>query len=184
MNRAVAHARGFALAALGLLVVDGWLGWVCWNQWDQARLADAQFVHLAGLADQIERLRRNPLQIEEGARSHEALARLVETAARQVNLSPEQIVQIDPSEPRRLEKTPYLEQRTSLELREVRLQQIVEFAMALEASGQGLDVPTLALRIPAAGDSPANEERWNAQLLLTCRIYDGSLPPSPSVPAP
>ena len=170
----------FWLAGWGLMFLNGWLAWTCWAQWDQAYASQTQLAHLERLASKIEALRKNPIQVEEGARTNDALAQLVETAARQVNLNPEQIVRIDPSESRRIEKTPYLEQRTSIELREIPLRKIVEFSLALEQSGKGIDVPTLSIRIPAGVEPTANkEELWNAQILLTCRNYEASIPTSP-----
>lgn len=167
----------FWFALLGLLLANGWIGWTTWIQRDQAQAAQAQAIHLAGLAEQIEQLRRSPTQVDAGARSSDALARIVEQAAQAAGLNLENIVRIDPGEPRRLADSPYLEQRTDVELREVSLARIVEFTIALGREETGLDVPTLALRLPGGLENPAQgEELWNAQILLTSRIYDPKIP--------
>lgn len=166
-------------AALGLILANGWIGWTCWIHREQAFAAQAQVQHLVVLAEKIESLRRNPVRVEQGARTGDALARIVESAARQAGLNPEQIVRIDPGEMRQLGDSPYLEQRTDVELREASLQKIVEFTLAVEGSGTSMDVPTLSLRVPSGPDSPAGtEELWNAQVLLTSRIYQPKIPAS------
>ncbi len=174
----------FGVALCGLVIANVWLGWTSWSQWEQAQAAWAQERHLERLAQKIEVLRDRPVQIEEGLRTSDALARLVETSARQVGLNPEQIVRIDPGDPRRIEQTPYLEQRTNVELREIPLRKLVEFSMALEHSGMGMLVSSLSTRVPPGVDSAEIlEELWNAQLLLTGRIYADNVPPSPPSPS-
>ncbi|WP_010583126.1 hypothetical protein [Schlesneria paludicola] len=171
----------FWLALLGLVVTNAWVGWNCWILADQAQAAVRQLTHLKRLERQIEELREHPIQLEEGTRSSDALARLVETAAKQAKINPEQIVRIDPGDPRRIEKTSHLEQKTSVELREIPLRQLVEFSLALEETGAGMHLPSLSLRVPVGTDVQSNtEELWNAQIILTCYVYDGSITNSPT----
>lgn len=175
----------FGLACFGLLLANGGLGWLCWTAWEQAFSAETQTVRLEQLTRQIDALRQNPIQVEEGARSRDALARLVEASALQAQLDSTQIVRIDPGESRRIEQTPYLEQRTNVEIRETTLQKIIEFALALEQAGHGLAVTSLSCRVPAGAETPARtEELWNAQLLLTSHIYEGNVPSPPHPPTP
>ncbi len=167
----------FWLAFLGLLLANGWIGWTCWIQSDQVRAAQLQVMQLEGVANRIEGLRQHPAKVEQGAQTGEALARIVETAAQTVGLNPEQIVRIDPGEPRRLAETPYLEQRTDVELREATLRKIVEFTIALGNTSDSMEVPILSLRVPSGTETPpGGEELWNAQFLLTSRIYEPKIP--------
>ena len=53
----------FWLAAVGLLLANGWIAWTCWTQWDQAQVAQTQLVHLERVAQKIETLRQKPLKI-------------------------------------------------------------------------------------------------------------------------
>lgn len=167
----------FWIAAVGLLLANGWIGWTCRIQYDQAQRAQDQSLQLESLAEKIERLRQSPAKVEQGAHTGDALARIVETTAKEVGLNPAQIVRIDPGEPRRLADSPYLEQRTDVELREATLRNIVEFTIAVSGSETGMDVPILSLRVPTGTETPPNgEELWNAQFLLTSRIYEPKIP--------
>lgn len=180
-GRRLKRSSAFWLALGGLLIAISWISWNCWILANQSTAATSQLRHLKRLERHIEKLREHPIQLEEGTRSSDALARLVEAAAKQAKINPEQIVRIDPGDPRRIEKTSHLEQKTTVEIREIPLRQLVEFSLALEVSGAGMHLPSLSLRVPVGTDSQSNnEELWNAQIILTCYVYDGSITNSPS----
>ncbi len=168
----------FFIAVLGLAALNGWFGWEYWARREQAQDAEAQLAAVSNLAQKIEKLKSAPLQVNEGAQSTSALAQLVESKVKSVNLKPEQIAHIVPGEPRRIGETPYLEQATDVELRQASLKSIVEFTIALGQSGPGIAVPSLSLRVPPGTENASGEELWNAQLTLTSRIY------APKIPAP
>lgn len=141
-------------------------------QLSQAIAAEAQVRQLKLVANQIESLRRAPVRVEQGVRTGEALARIIETSAKKAGLSPELIVRIDPGDVRQLGDSPFFEQRTDVELREAPLQKVIEFAIAVENAGTSMEVPNLSLRLPGGlEDTTLTDELWNAQLLLTSRIY-------------
>ena len=117
------------------------MGWTCWSQYEQAQLSQVQLATINHLAANIESLRQSPVRVDEGVQSSDALAVIVETSAKQVGLNPQQIVRIDPGEPRRIGESPYLEQKTDVEVRDASLRQIVEFILTLEDGGNGLSVP-------------------------------------------
>lgn len=168
----------FVWACVGLLGADLWLGRATWQHWEQSQAAESQIAELERTARQILELRDRPIKVETDLRTSDALARLVEEGAKQVGLKSEQIVQIDPGDPRRVAETEYLEQRTEVELREATLRQIVEFTIALEKTGKSLTVPQLSLRVPPGQETATGpQELWNAQLLLTSRIYEPKIPP-------
>ena len=164
-------------ATLGLLLANVWTGWTCWIRQEQTVAAQAQVQRVATIAEKIKVLRRNPVRVEQAARTGDAIARIVESAAKQVNLNPDQIVRIDPGETRQLGDLPYVEQRTDVEVRESSLQRIIELAIAIEDAGVSMDVPMLSLRVPSGVENPnTTEELWNAQILLTSRIYQPKIP--------
>ncbi len=169
-----------ALSVIGLLLVDGWMLW----QWDTAReqLEWEQEQLSVGdrLGQSIRALRRSPEKLDTNARSADSLAKLVEASAQQVGLGTDRIVHVAPSEPRRVGNTPYLEQTTAVELRNVTLKQLVDLTQAVGQTAPRLTVPTISIRTPPGdSNSPEHHELWNVELTLTGHLYEPKIPPSP-----
>ena len=169
-----------ALAVSSLVLFDGWALW----QWDSARQQldweQAQLAAADRLANSIRALRRSPEKLEPNARSADSLAKLVEGAAQQVGLGTDRIVHVAPSEPRRVGNTPYLEQMTAVELRNVTLKQMVDLTQAVSRNAPRLMVSTISVRMPPAESNSANRnELWNAELTLTGHLYEPKMPPPP-----
>lgn len=163
---------------VAVMFLAAFVGWAAW-QWQQSRdelgFATDQWREVEALAGKIEELRDAPARYEETLRSNEALAELVEDSARLTKLPTDRIVQISPSEPRRVGDSPYKEQLTELELREITLRQLVELTLAILQADPGVSVSTLSLRVPpgnreATADGQA-DEFWNVQLHLTSQFY-------------
>ena len=168
------------LLMLILCAGDAWAGWL-WmrsrQDWTQAR---DQLTLCQALANEIQMLRSAPIRFEEGARTSDALAQLVESSSQKANLGSDPIVHIAPGEPRRVGDSPYQEQLTEVELREVTLRQVLEFALVVGRSGPSIHCSTLTLRVPPGTEESLGEgELWNAQVLLTTYNYAPKIPPSP-----
>lgn len=167
-------------AVLALIALDGWALWNWRTRREEAAEAAAQLAACQRMAARIERLRQAPQEVEEGLRSHESIARLVESAAGQSGLGAERIVHVAPGAPRPVPDSPYTEQATEVELREVTLPQLVELTQALRGAAPGVRVPSLALRTPPHDRSvelgAGQPETWNAQLTLTSHVYVPKIP--------
>jgi hypothetical protein len=168
------------LVACALSLVDGWAGWQWTSRQQEFSMARAQAASCDELAEKIDSLRGAPVKVEETARSGDALAKLVESAAQEVGLASDRIVHVAPAEPRRIGDSPYLEQTTAVELRAVTLRQLVEFSLSLGQKEPRIKIPTVALRTPP-GDVNANSGRelWNVQLTLTAHVFAPKMPTPP-----
>lgn len=161
-----------AMAVLGLILANAWTGWQLLSARAECELAQQQLAACRAVADQIVELRDAPVRFEDQAQSGEAMAQLIESAAQQVALPSDRIVHIAPGEPRRVQDTVYQEQSTELELREVTLRQLIQLALAIPQLNPSISGPSLVLRPPPAAESAdAQDELWNAQLILTSYIY-------------
>jgi hypothetical protein len=160
-----------ALAAL-LIGVNAWGLWQRTASRDDFLAEEEQFRACERLTAQISRLRTAPTQVDESARTGDALAKLVESAASPIGLGVDRIVHVAPGESRRLSDSAYLEQATAVEFREVTLRQLIEFLLGLQQAAPGLEATHLSIRVPpSAGNSKEGRELWNVQLVLTSHIY-------------
>ncbi|QDU44554.1 hypothetical protein Mal52_30380 [Symmachiella dynata] len=166
----------FATVALG----DLWMAWTCATAIADADAAEAQLEDCAMLAAQIKGLRTAPVVVEEDVRTSASFNHLCEMAATEIGLKTESIVEIAPHAPRRINDSPYLEQVTDVELRQVTLRQLIEFALAIHRLDAGLHASSIAVRIPPGEEELEKKiEMWNVQLALTTYIYEPKLPASP-----
>jgi hypothetical protein len=174
----VAALVAFIVLCLG--IADGWALWQ-WVSSQQQLDADVQELAAANrLAHSIEALRHSPEKLEATARSADSLAKLIESAAQQVGVGTDRIVHVAPSEPRRIGNTPYLEQTTAVELREVSLKQLVDLTQALARVAPRLSIPSISIRMPPAeSNSAGNGELWNVELTLTGHMYEPKITTSP-----
>jgi hypothetical protein len=168
------------LGVLCLVVFDAWAIW----QWDSSRqqldVDQQQLAAESRLADSIRALRRSPEKLEATARSADSLAKMIESAAQQVGLGTDRIVHVAPSEPRRIGNTPYLEQTTAVELRDVSLKQVIDLTQAVGHAAPRLTIPSISIRMPP-GDSNSfsKNELWNIELTLTGHMYEPKITTSP-----
>jgi hypothetical protein len=168
------------LIGLCLLAADSWSVWQ-WTSSQQQLDADQQQLAAAKrLVTSIEALRRSPEKLEATARSADSLAKLIESAAQQVGLGTDRIVHVAPSEPRRIGNTPYLEQSTAVELRDVSLKQLVDLSQSLRQVAPRLTIPSVSIRMPPSeSNTIRREELWNVELTLTGHLYEPKIAASP-----
>jgi hypothetical protein len=169
-----------AVAASALSIADGWAGWEWACSQQELAVVRQETSDSAALGQRINSLREAPIKVEETARTGDALARLVESAAQQAGLPNDRIVHVAPAEPRRIGDSPYLEQTTAVELRAVSLRQLTEFSISLGNKEPRITIPTVALRVPPgeANSNTANE-LWNVQLTLTAHVFAPKMPTPP-----
>jgi hypothetical protein len=177
------RSRMRLLIGAGLLCLLGFDGWALW-QWTSTRqqldFDEQQIAATNRLADSIRALRRSPAKLEVTARSADSLAKLIEASAQQVGLGTDRIVHVAPTEPRRIGNTPYLEQTTAVELRDVSLKQVVDLTQALGQAAPRLAIPSISIRMPPSeANSSAKGELWNIELTLTGHLYEPKMPASP-----
>jgi hypothetical protein len=168
------------LLACGLSLLDGWAGWQWASCQEELTIAGEQTSDCEDLGRKIDSLRGAPAKVEETARTGDALAKLVESAAQEVGLAGDRIVHVAPVEPRRIGESPYLEQTTAVELRAVTLRQLVELSLSVSRKEPRIKIPTVALRTPP-GDANVNSahELWNVQLTLTAHVFAPKMPTLP-----
>ncbi len=168
------------LVACALTLVDGWAGWQWAGRQQEFTMAREQAASCEELGQKIDSLRGAPAKVEETARSGEALAKLVESAAQEAGLASDRIVHVAPAEPRRIGDSPYLEQTTAVELRAVTLRQLIEFSRSIDQKEPRIKIPAVALRTPP-GDINTNSGRelWNVQLTLTAHVFAPKMPTPP-----
>lgn len=179
-DRPQQFVRLLLLGTCALILVDGWAGWRWTGRQEEFAMAREQASNCDDVGRQIDSLRGAPAKVEETARTGEALAKLVESAAQEAGLSNDRIVHVAPAEPRRIGDSPYLEQTTAVELRAVTLRQLIEFSLSLGRKEPRIKIPAVALRTPP-GDINANNGRelWNVQLTLTAHVFAPKMPTPP-----
>lgn len=124
------------------------------------------------LAHELQALKAKPLRAALEARSSTEVAGRIEAAAKTANLPISSVIQIDPQSPRRVGNTPYKEQPTHVELRDVTLKQLLVFVHTLASDELKLDLAEVRLSAPRDEPSAApTEERWMAELALTHLIF-------------
>ena len=80
------------------------------------------------------------------------------------------LVRIEPRSAIRFEKTPFLQQPSHLELREVTLEQLIRFLYVLSFKSR-LEATDLRVHAPRSVAVESGPEHWNAELVLTNIIY-------------
>lgn len=134
----------------------------------EAALAVDQAIDTAALVQQIEQLRTAAVK-QDSAIAADSLAKSIETAATSTGLANDRIVHIAPRPPRQIPDSPYLEQVTEIELREIGFSDLIRFMAAITGNGTHVHIPQLSLRAPpqVALNTSNETEKWNAQLTLT-----------------
>jgi hypothetical protein len=128
------------------------------------RLADSQEV-----VNDIQRLRGQPAMSAERALTTGDLSQSLDSAMRSAAVRPAALARVEPQSPQRLGETDYRLQTVELQLVDMRLQEVVEFARQLEGESGAWIVRRVQLAPAASADTT---ERWSTQLTLTKLIYD------------
>jgi len=157
-----------SLAAATLLVANLF----AWATYERARgdaldsLRDVQICHK--LAAQITSLRTQPTMADTSQKAIEELAARVQLSAQSLGITPDEIASIAPDQPMRLADSPYLEQATTVQLREVTLPQLVKLSCNLSDNRGGLRIKALHLSIPP---QQVTGDMWSAEITVTSMIY-------------
>jgi hypothetical protein len=115
-------------------------------------------------------LKKKPELISGRMSSTAQIAQSVEAAMVQAEIPAEKLVRIEPRSAKRFEKTPFLEQPSHLEFRDVTMEQLIRFLHALSTQNR-LETTDLRLHGPRSVASETGPEIWNAELVLTNTIY-------------
>ena len=165
-----------------LVVTAGTMAVIAYYRLDVSRRSATdsveQWQECRELVKQIERLRDQPRQAADAFRSASQLAQVMEATAHAVGVAPERIVRIDPRSTRRIGDTPYQEQPTRVELRELTLEQIVSFLRKVVQEERGTEVAELRLKPARTGGVDAEKshtsgqvELWDAEVTLTALAF-------------
>ncbi len=168
--RPMRHRRGTWLGALvgtSLFILAG----VAYGRYTASleRLHDARarLAQCRQLADDIRRLDTLPAFAAIDADSQDATARRIERALHAARLPEDAVLRIlPPAQPYRLGDSPYQVYATRIELKQVAMRQVVEFALALHDAEQGVTVRDLRLWSPGRRPTGATET-WSAEVTLT-----------------
>jgi hypothetical protein len=98
------------------------------------------------------------------------IAQSVEAAMLEAEIPAAGLVRIEPRSAIRFERTPFLQQPSHLELRDVTLQQLIRFLHVLSTRNR-LEATDLRIHAPRTVVTESGPEYWNAELVLTNIIY-------------
>jgi len=158
------------LLLVGLSVLAFWLSGGLGRAHRGAVEAVANAKACREFASRIIELKKKPELISGRMSSTAQIAQSVETAMLEAEIPAEKLVRIEPRSAIRFEKTPFLQQPSHLELREISLEQLIRFLHILSTRNrlEATDLRIHALRSAAPETGP---ELWNAELILTNTIY-------------
>lgn len=159
------------LAILVVLAMDRWN-----SKRAAAQTATANVEACRQLAMQIANLKARPSRAALESRSTTDFTQRVEKAAQNAGLAQDSILRIDPQPARRVEDTTYLEQPTTLELRDISLQHLTTFLLALTADDSSPIVSALRLTVPRQQATRGEGEPWHAEVTLTHLIFSPETP--------
>ncbi len=118
----------------------------------------------------IVELKKKPELISGQMSSTAQIAQSVEAAMVEAAITADKLVRIEPRSATRFEKTPFLEQPSHLELRDVTMEQLVRFLHTLQTQNR-LETRDLRLHAPRMLSIDSSPEIWSAELVLTNIIY-------------
>lgn len=122
------------------------------------------------LSRRIIELKKKPELISGNMSSTAQIAQSVEFAMVQAEIPAGKLVRIEPRSAKRFEKTPFLEQPSHLEFREVTMEQLIRFLHAVSTQNR-LEAIELRFHAPRSSALETGPEIWNAELVLTNTIY-------------
>ena len=164
-----ARVSGWLGGAVALLTVvaavQTFFAYVASRQ--QVLRAEERAAQVTQVAAEIRRLREVPTFAAVGADSQRSIARRIEEALRESGLSEDHVLRIQPpNQPYRLGDSPYQVYPTRIELQNITLPQLVDFAYALHDASKGLTVTDMRLWEPRSA-SGVGAERWSVEVTLT-----------------
>jgi hypothetical protein len=151
---------------------------LAWTLFDRAKsdandsVRDAQASQQ--LAARIASLKTQPAMAGTSQQAIEELAARVQASAQSFGINADDIASIAPDAPARLADSPYLEQSTTVELRELTLVQLVDLLYALSNHQSGLRIKALHLTAPP---QKIGGNTWSAEITVSSLIYSPETSP-------
>ena len=136
------------LALAGLLGLLAFSGLRLYRNRRAAEVAAENLTVCRQLARQIERLNSTPTRASLHRRSSGDLALKIQQAAQIAKIPESAIVRIDPQANRRMGETPYVQQPTRLEIRQISFDGLVRFLAEVSSSESGLQATSVRLTAP------------------------------------
>ncbi len=158
------------LLFVGLAILAFWLSGELGRAYRGAVEASTNAQACQELSRRIVDLKKKPELISGKMSSTAQIAQSVEAAMQESEIPAAKLVRIEPRSAIRFEKTPFLQQPSHLELRDVTLEQLIRFLYALSAKNR-LEATDLRIHAPRSSSSESGPEIWNAELVLTNTIY-------------
>ena len=121
-------------------------------------------------SDRIVELKKKPELISGTMSTTAQIAQSIEVAMQEIGIPAANLVRIEPRSSIRHEKTPFLQQPSHLELRDVTMEQLVRFLHVLSTRNR-LEATDLRLHAPRSSVTESGPEIWNVELVLTNTIY-------------
>jgi hypothetical protein len=169
--------------ALGLFTLDGWSYWSMDRSRSEAQRAQTDAALCQKLSNDILELQKKPAIAGTREQATEELAARIESAAKQSGIGADSLASIAPEPAVRVGDSDYLEKATSVQLREVTLNQLAGLFGEISSEGSGLQIKSLRLTAPPQDLSTEHKssELWSAEFSIAYLIYSPPPKASPSV---
>ena len=171
MNVTYSRAELLVAVCFGLLLV--FVTWSFLNYRAGKTAAQSAAENLQScrhLAAQIRSLRERPVQAAMSLQPHSEMASQIEQTAQASQIPQSLIMRIDPQPSQRIEDSPYKQQSTQVELREVNLKQLIAFLLRLHTAPAKLQAEALRLSPPRL-EGTGSQETWRAEVTLTHLVF-------------
>jgi Tfp pilus assembly protein PilE len=160
-----------------LVLVSAILAGATFRSWRSAiqrvEAADSDLSHSRQIAADIERLRVQPRVAAIDQETSSAITRRVSQSMQASSVPQDALIRVEPQTPIRINRTQYMSRSTRIELADVSLEQVIQFAHSLGDREQGLVVQSLLLSEPLSESGSA--EVWLAEITLTQTIFSPTI---------
>ena len=167
----MSRRRGFLLLVLagllGLAAAWSYETMAASRQWTTKARED--LAACRQMADRIEALRRRPTMARQHERASAETIGLIEKSAKAAGITTAKLLRISPEPPQRLGDTVYTVKPTRVLLKNVTLQQLVQFVHAIVTDREALHAKAMRISAPSADDAG---RLWNVEVVLTYLIYE------------
>ncbi len=173
MSRQVSRRQVVRLVAwAGLIVVSGLVVWSWIRSESIAADEAARLVECESFASKIAILRQRQASALLESKPSSELNRLIDGWRTQASIPAENLLKIEPRQPRRVRDTQYLDQSTELGFSDVTLGQVAEFARRAQLESSGLKLTSIRVTAPRRmTELDASTELWDVEMALTYFIY-------------
>jgi hypothetical protein len=156
------------MTAAGLALANLWCYVILVQSKDAAQTAVQSARQSEQSAARIIALQAKPTVAGTREEAVNRLASRFEAAARALGIAGDNIASIVPDQPARIADSAYLEQATTVQLRQVTLVQLVDLLCGLADDDSGLRIKALRLSTPL---QQKTGDGWSAELTATYLIY-------------